>query len=130
MTRRQPQIRQDNNSLGAGTVAKCAGTKWTVPDIADLCRIDLLGADGALERKITHHRDPERTRAIAGWVGQSAASPAAPGDNTRVHQQPSEAERCLRPSCSRCCLRGRWGDGGCALGDEPVLQLPGRTDLR
>ena len=50
-----------------------------VPDIADLCRIDLLDADGLLERKITHHRNPERAKAISGWVGQSVASQAAPG---------------------------------------------------
>ena len=50
-----------------------------VPGIADLCRIDLLDAEGVLERKITHHRDPERTKAISVWVEQSVASSAAPG---------------------------------------------------
>ena len=50
-----------------------------VPDIADLCRIDLLNGDGVLERKLTHHRDPERTKAISGWVARSVASPEAPG---------------------------------------------------
>ena len=47
-------IRQDNNSLGAGTVAKCAGTEWTVPEITaplsglgqDAVNPDLNGAGG------------------------------------------------------------------------------------
>ena len=67
-----------SNSLEEGS-ALATIASGVVPDIADLCRIDLLSADGVLERKLTHHRDPERTKAISGWVGQSVASPAAPG---------------------------------------------------
>ncbi len=39
-----------------------------VPDLADACRIDLLDADGQLQRKLTHHSDPERSRAIEQFV--------------------------------------------------------------
>ncbi len=39
-----------------------------VPDLADACRIDLLDADGRLQRKLTHHTDPERARAIEQFV--------------------------------------------------------------
>lgn len=31
-----------------------------VPAVADWCRIDLLGDDGALQRRLAHHSDPER----------------------------------------------------------------------
>jgi len=39
-----------------------------VPGLADACRIDLLDADGQLQRKLTHHTDPERARAIEQFV--------------------------------------------------------------
>ena len=50
-----------------------------VPDIADLCRIDLLDPEGVLQRKLTHHRNPERERAIAALVQRSQVSADAPG---------------------------------------------------
>ena len=67
-----------SNSLEEASALMTIATS-IVPDIADLCRIDLLNAEGVLERKITHHRDPERTREITGWVARSVASPEAPG---------------------------------------------------
>ena len=67
-----------SNSLEEGSALTTIATS-IVPDIADLCRIDLLTADGVLERKITHHRDPERTQAISSWVVRSVASADAPG---------------------------------------------------
>ncbi|HEY2188884.1 MAG TPA: cache domain-containing protein [Caldimonas sp.] len=39
-----------------------------VPDIADICRIDLLDEDGVLQRKLTHHVDPERGAAMLEFV--------------------------------------------------------------
>ncbi len=67
-----------SNSLEESSALTTIATS-IVPDIADLCRIDLLNADGVLERKITHHRDPERTQAISSWVARSVASADAPG---------------------------------------------------
>ena len=67
-----------SNSLEEGSALTTIATS-IVPDVADLCRIDLLNADGVLERKITHHRDPQRTRAISSWVARSVASADAPG---------------------------------------------------
>jgi signal transduction histidine kinase/ActR/RegA family two-component response regulator len=43
-----------------------------VPDIADVCRIDLLDNDGVLQRKLTHHLDPSRADEIARFVSQGA----------------------------------------------------------
>ncbi len=50
-----------------------------VPDIADVCRIDLLDAQGALQRKLTHHADPSRIEAIASVVRSGTVSPDTPG---------------------------------------------------
>ncbi|MDQ6680493.1 MAG: ATP-binding protein, partial [Pseudomonadota bacterium] len=50
-----------------------------VPDIADACRIDLLDKDGVLQRKLTHHRNPERGEVIARLVRQGVVSADAPG---------------------------------------------------
>ncbi|MFL6660760.1 MAG: ATP-binding protein [Rhizobacter sp.] len=50
-----------------------------VPDLADICRIDLLDKDGKLQRKLTHHRDPARAEAIAGFVGKGQVSADTPG---------------------------------------------------
>ncbi len=50
-----------------------------VPDLADACRLDLLDADGKLQRKLTHHTDPERTRAIEQFVRTHRASPDTVG---------------------------------------------------
>ena len=67
-----------SNSLEEASALATIATS-IVPDIADLCRIDLLDAEGVLERKVTHHRDPERTREISAWVARSVASSQAPG---------------------------------------------------
>jgi signal transduction histidine kinase/ActR/RegA family two-component response regulator len=50
-----------------------------VPDLADVCRIDLLDEEGALRRKLTHHDDPKRSEEIARFVSQSVVSVATPG---------------------------------------------------
>ena len=50
-----------------------------VPDIADVCRIDLLDKDGVLQRKLTHHRDPELGKRIAEHVGKAQVSADATG---------------------------------------------------
>jgi len=67
-----------SNSLEEASALTTIATS-IVPNIADLCRIDLLNAEGVLERKVTHHRDPERTRTIGNWVARSVASADAPG---------------------------------------------------
>ncbi|MBN8749606.1 Sensory/regulatory protein RpfC [Xylophilus ampelinus] len=50
-----------------------------VPDVGDLCRIDLLDEHGVLQRKLTHHFDPARTAAIAHMVTMRQAPSDAPG---------------------------------------------------
>jgi signal transduction histidine kinase/ActR/RegA family two-component response regulator len=50
-----------------------------VPEIADVCRIDLLDADGVLQRKLTHHADPERAKAIEQFVRSASVAPDTPG---------------------------------------------------
>ncbi|CAN5453824.1 hypothetical protein BH10PSE18_BH10PSE18_32760 [soil metagenome] len=50
-----------------------------VPGVADLCRIDLLDENDVLQRKLTHHVDPARGKAIAEFVGSHASSVDAPG---------------------------------------------------
>jgi len=50
-----------------------------VPALADVCRIDLLDADGVLQRKLTHHVDPARARAIDTMVRSGVASADTPG---------------------------------------------------
>ncbi|HZV93014.1 MAG TPA: ATP-binding protein, partial [Caldimonas sp.] len=45
-----------------------------VPDVADVCRIDLLDAAGRLQRKLTHHSDPRRAEEIARFVARSTSS--------------------------------------------------------
>ncbi|HWK83537.1 MAG TPA: ATP-binding protein [Caldimonas sp.] len=50
-----------------------------VPDVADVCRIDLLDNDGVLHRKLTHHSDPRRAEAIAQYVGKGVASAGTAG---------------------------------------------------
>ncbi len=50
-----------------------------VPDVADLCRIDLLDENDVLQRKLTHHADPARGAAIAEFVSTHASSVDAPG---------------------------------------------------
>ena len=55
-----------------------------VPAIADWCRIDLLDANGVLQRKLTHHLDPERRRAVAQYVAQGSVPPDTPGSFPHV----------------------------------------------
>ena len=50
-----------------------------VPEVGDLCRIDLLDEHGVLQRKLTHHFDPARTAAIANMVAMRTAPSDAPG---------------------------------------------------
>jgi len=50
-----------------------------VPALADLCRIDLLDADGVLQRRLTHHRDADRARAIDTMVRSGVVSADTPG---------------------------------------------------
>ncbi len=46
-----------------------------VPDIADICRIDLLDKDGVLQPKLTHHVDPAREAALREFVRDHASLP-------------------------------------------------------
>ena len=50
-----------------------------VPAIADWCRIDLLDANGVLQRKLTHHPDPVRRDAVAALVAQGSVGAGTPG---------------------------------------------------
>jgi signal transduction histidine kinase/ActR/RegA family two-component response regulator len=50
-----------------------------VPDVADLCRIDLLDENDVLQRKLTHHADPARGAQIAAMVGNREAPAGVPG---------------------------------------------------
>ncbi|MEO7338734.1 MAG: ATP-binding protein, partial [Caldimonas sp.] len=50
-----------------------------VPGIADWCRIDLMDEDGNLQRKLTHHLDPQRRAAVEAWVAQHQTSAETPG---------------------------------------------------
>ena len=45
-----------------------------VPEVADLCRIDLLDEHDVLQRKLTHHADPARGADIARMVSTREAS--------------------------------------------------------
>jgi signal transduction histidine kinase/ActR/RegA family two-component response regulator len=50
-----------------------------VPDIADICRIDLLDKDGVLQRKLTRHVDPARGAAMTEFVRDHVSTPESPG---------------------------------------------------
>jgi PAS domain S-box-containing protein len=50
-----------------------------VPDIADWCRVDLLDADGVLQRALAHHSDPAKSRAGMALVKSLRAAPTTPG---------------------------------------------------
>jgi len=50
-----------------------------VPHIADICRIDLLDKEGVLQRKLTHHVDPEREKAMLDFVRSHVSTPDSPG---------------------------------------------------
>jgi PAS domain S-box-containing protein len=50
-----------------------------VPDIADWCRVDLLDANGVLQRALAHHSDPAKARAGMALVKSLRAAPTTPG---------------------------------------------------
>ena len=50
-----------------------------VPGIADWCRVDLLDADGELQRALTHHFDPDKTRYGTELAERLHAAPGAVG---------------------------------------------------
>ena len=50
-----------------------------VPDVADLCRIDLIDRNGQLQRKLVHHFDPVRGAQIAERMSRRSGSADEPG---------------------------------------------------
>ncbi|MBV9891016.1 MAG: response regulator [Rhizobacter sp.] len=50
-----------------------------VPDIADICRIDLLDKDGVLQRRLTRHVDPGREAAMREFVSTHVSASDSPG---------------------------------------------------
>ena len=50
-----------------------------VPTIADWCRVDLLDANGVLQRSVAHHSDPEKSRQGMELVKRLRASVDTPG---------------------------------------------------
>ncbi len=50
-----------------------------VPGLADWCRVDLVDADGRLQRALTHHSDPQRSRFGTELVQRLRASSDTPG---------------------------------------------------
>jgi signal transduction histidine kinase/CheY-like chemotaxis protein len=50
-----------------------------VPNIADWCRVDLVDAEGNLQRALTHHTDPQKTRFGQELVQRLHASAETPG---------------------------------------------------
>ena len=50
-----------------------------VPAISDWCRVDLLDANGVLQRALAHHSDPEKSRVGMELVNRLRASPDTPG---------------------------------------------------
>jgi signal transduction histidine kinase/ActR/RegA family two-component response regulator len=69
---------QLSKSLEEGATLEVIGAAM-VPRVADLCRIDLVDAQGVLQRKLTCHVDPERVAAIDRVVRSGAASADTPG---------------------------------------------------
>ena len=65
-----------------------------VPEIADWCRIDLLDADGVMQRALTYHSDPERAKFGTELVAKLRAQPETPGSMAWValHSQPHLAQ--------------------------------------
>jgi signal transduction histidine kinase/CheY-like chemotaxis protein len=61
-----------------------------VPEIADWCRIDLMDGDGAMQRALTYHSDPERTKYGTELVSKLKAQPETQGSMAWVarHSQP------------------------------------------
>nr|HET7859980.1 hybrid sensor histidine kinase/response regulator [Caldimonas sp.] len=77
-----------------------------VPDIADICRIDLLDKDGVLQRKLTRHVDPEREAAMREFVARHVSPSDSPGSFTwavatgktfLANLEPGDAERFTDP---------------------------------
>jgi signal transduction histidine kinase/ActR/RegA family two-component response regulator len=50
-----------------------------VPGLADWCRVDLVDAEGRLQRALTHHSDPQKSRLGAELVQRLHASADTPG---------------------------------------------------
>src|SRR5437764_1172270 len=50
-----------------------------VPAVADWCRVDLLDADGVLQRKLAHHADPVKAREGMALVKRLRAARDTPG---------------------------------------------------
>ena len=50
-----------------------------VPAIADWCRVDLVDANGELQRALTHHSDPEKSRYGTELAAQLHAAPGGVG---------------------------------------------------
>ena len=66
-------------SLEPGTTLEAIAS-IVVPSVADWCRIDLIDADGVLQRAVTFHRDPERTRrgeALARRIRGAVTTPGS-----------------------------------------------------
>ena len=61
-----------------------------VPEIADWCRIDLMDANGVMQRALTYHSDPERAKYGADLVAKLKAHPDTQGSMAWVamHSQP------------------------------------------
>jgi signal transduction histidine kinase/CheY-like chemotaxis protein len=53
--------------------------RTVVPRIADWCRVDLVDEHGALQRAVTHHADPDRSRFGEELVRRLRAAPGTPG---------------------------------------------------
>jgi PAS domain S-box-containing protein len=64
-----------------------------VPDVADWCRIDLIDREGVMQRALTYHSDPERTRYGRDLVSRLKASPLTKGSMSWVaeHGKPHHA---------------------------------------
>jgi len=78
-----------------------------VPDIADICRIDLLDKDGVLQRKLTRHVDPEREAAMREFVSTHVSTSDSPGSfawavatgkTFLANLEPSDVERFTDPT--------------------------------
>ena len=50
-----------------------------VPTLADWCRIDIVDGEGVLQRGISYHSDPEKSRVGSELVQRLRAAPEAPG---------------------------------------------------
>lgn len=50
-----------------------------VPAVADWCRVDLLDANGEMQRALTYHSDPEKARFGTELAGRLRAAPGAVG---------------------------------------------------